>query len=127
MMPIIGMLFFPMYLMINAAFCGRLGKEYLAGLGLGSLTISTLLMSIGICFSMTTSSLVTPAFGAGDIRFCRVILNRQYFLNTLIFAVTIIPFVFLEDIYRAIGQKPEVAKLAATYAHYCAPGVYFSI
>ena len=113
--------------MINAAFCGQLGKEYLAGLGLGSITITTFLVSIGLNFANVTTSLVTPAFGAGDFRFCRVILNRQYFLNTLIFAVCVIPMFFLEDIYRAIGQDPEVGKLAAIYARYVAPGAYFNI
>ena len=126
-MPIIGMLFHPMYMMINTAVVGQMHDPvYLAGLGLGSLTCGIMLISFGTSFALVTSSLTGPAFGAGDYRFCRVILNRQLFLNTCVFAVIAVPIAFIPNIYTAIGQDQEVAKLAAKYVWYVAPGVYFS-
>ena len=76
-MPIIGMLFHPLYIMVNAAFVGHMDDHVnLAGLGLGSLTCGIMLISFGTSFALVTGSLIAPAFGAGDVRFCRVILNR---------------------------------------------------
>ena len=90
------MMFHPMYQLVNAAFVGRMGEIYLAGLGLGSLTCGILMISFGTSFAIVTGSLAAPAFGAGNLRYCRVILNRQYFLNTIVFAVLMIPVIFIE-------------------------------
>jgi len=87
----------------------------LAGLGLGSLTAGILLLSTGVCFSMVMRTLIAQAHGAGDVRFCRVLLNRQYFLNSLVYLVLIIPVFFLNDIYSAIGQDEHVAAYAVKY------------
>jgi hypothetical protein len=57
--PIIGYLFHPAYLIINTANCDRLGPLYLAGFGLGSLTLGIMCISIGVCFSMSVGTLVS--------------------------------------------------------------------
>ena len=58
-MPILAHLFHPMYQLVNAAFVGRMGdKVYLAGLGLGSLTTGIMLLSVGLCFSLVTDTVV---------------------------------------------------------------------
>ena len=49
--PIVGSLFHPTYLIVNAATCDRLGGKYLAGFGLGSLTLGILTISIVSCYS----------------------------------------------------------------------------
>ena len=100
-------------------------KVYLAGLGLGSLTTGIMLLAPGICFSYVLGTVMAQSAGAGDHRFCKVLLNRQYFLNTLIYLVIIIPVFFIKEIYVAIGQEPEVAELASTYIWYVMPGVFF--
>ena len=123
--PIIGMLFHPLYMVVNAAYVGRMEPKYLAGLGLGSLTCGILLISIGSCFAMVMSSLVAPAFGAKKLRLCVVYLNRQIFLNIVIFAINLIPIFFIEYIFKALGQDPEVSKLASQFVWYVAPGVFF--
>jgi hypothetical protein len=56
-----------------------------------------------------------------------VYLNRQYFLNTVLFAVLCIPFLFIKQIYIKIGQDPEISALAAQYAKTVLPGAYFQI
>lgn len=75
-LPIIGVLFHPMYTIVNAASCGRIGSDELAGFGLGSLTLGILAISIGCCFAMTVGTLIAISHGAGDKRMCRVYLNR---------------------------------------------------
>ena len=99
-MPIIGALFHPMYQLVNVAFIGRMNDAtMLAGLGLGSLTTGILLLATGICFSFVTGVLVAQAHGAGDIKYIRILLNRQYFLNTLVYLVIIIPVIFIDKIF----------------------------
>ena len=72
----IGMLFHPIYTIVNAASCGRIGDTELAGFGLGSLTLGIMLISIGTCFSMSVGTLVAMSHGAKDKRMCRVYMNR---------------------------------------------------
>ena len=56
--PIAGYMFYPTYLITNAAICDRLGSNYLAGFGLGSLTLGIMVVSIGIGWSLALSTLV---------------------------------------------------------------------
>ena len=125
--PIMGTLFHPVYIMVNAAICGRLGRIELAGFGLGSLTLGICCISIGIMFSISAGTLITQAFGAKDYRMCRVYLNRQYFLNSCFFPLIVIPLLFIRSVYELIGQDPEVADMATEYVHTCLPGLYFFI
>ncbi len=74
--PILGYLFHPTYLIVNAKTCDRLGPSYLAGFGLGSLTLGILVISVGTCFSMTVGTLVAQAYGAKNYKLCRTYLYR---------------------------------------------------
>lgn len=74
--PVLGMLFHPMYSVINAAVVGRMETKYLAALGLGSLTIGICLISINTCFALVVGSFVAPAHGVGDNRLARMYLHR---------------------------------------------------
>lgn len=56
--PILGSCFHPVYTMVNAAICGRMGEEELAAFGLGSLTLGIMTLSIVTCFSMSVGTLV---------------------------------------------------------------------
>lgn len=99
----VGMVFHPVYIIINVATCGRIGDTELAGFGLGSLTLGIMLISIGVCFSMAVSTLVAQANGAKDRRMCRVYLNRQLYLNTLLYFLACLPLLFIRSIYSLIG------------------------
>ena len=127
MWPIIGFLFHPIYIVVNAMVCGRLGETDLAGFGLGSLTCGIMALSICICFSFSCGTVVAIAYGAKDYRMCRVYLNRQYFLNTCLFPFVLLPLIFIRDIYAAIGQNPEVSDKAALYVWTSLPGIYFYV
>jgi Na+-driven multidrug efflux pump len=119
------MLFHPFYMITNAAYCGHMGGQELAGFGLGSLTLGILAISVGTSFTLTLSTFVGPAFGAKDFRMCRVYLNRQYYLNTIVFICICIPLLFVKQIYAAIGQNPEIADFASQYVWIVLPGLYF--
>lgn len=97
------MLFHPVYSIVNAASCGRLGDTELAALGLGSLTLGIMLESIGTCFSSTVGTPVAIASGAKDYRMCRVYMYRQFYLNSLVYPVLCVPLLFIQKIYTLIG------------------------
>lgn len=74
--PMLGMVFHPLYMVINSAVVGRMETKYLAGLGLGSLTTGIFLISLNVCFALVVSSFVAPAHGVGDNRLARMYLHR---------------------------------------------------
>lgn len=102
-LPTLGVLFHPAYTIINAAYCGSLGSNELAGFGLGSLTLGIMAISIGTTFAFNVGTPIAQAAGNGDFRMCRVYLNRQYYLNTLIYPVLCVPLIFIRPIYDLIG------------------------
>lgn len=112
-----------MYSVINAAIVGRMEKKYLAALGLGSLTTGICLISITTSFALVLGSFVAPAHGRGETAMARSYLHRQYFLNTCVWLVTLIPIIFIKQIYMAIGQEEEIADLAKQYVWIVAPCV----
>ena len=103
--PILGMFFHPLYSVVNAAVVGHMETHYLAALGLGSLTCGICLLSINACFVMVATSFIAPTVGSGDLELGRMYLHRQYLLNCGVYLVTLIPIVFLRQIYSAIGQE----------------------
>jgi Na+-driven multidrug efflux pump len=130
--PIVGSLFHPVYTIVNAGTIGRIYPEdqaatYMAALGLGSLTTGIMILSICCCFGMVVSSFAGPAFGDKKYDLCKRYLYRQYILNTISFAICIIPVFWIESIYIAIGQDPEIAAIAAKYVWVTAPGTWFHI
>ena len=102
--PILGMIFHPVYSIVNAAVVGRFADEkYLAALGLGSLTTGIMLISICSCFCLVLGTFVAPAYGDERPDLCKRYLFRQLVLNAIVYAITIIPLFWIEDIYLAIG------------------------
>ena len=123
--PLSGVLFHPIYTIVNAGTCGRIGDSELAAFGLGSLTLGIMAISLGTGFAMTVATKVGQAFGAKDARLCRVYLNRQFYLNTLLYPFIVLPLIFIRQIYDLIGQDKKVADLAAQYVWIVLPGIYF--
>ena len=66
-------------------------------------------------------------FGRNNLRGIQVYMNRSIFLNTCVFLILLIPTLFIESIYEAIGQRPEVAALGAQYVHIIYPFVWFDL
>ena len=111
---VIGTFFHPVYSIVNNICLGHSGDEtLLAGLGLGALTIGITGLSIGICFAFGVGTFMAQEFGRNNLRLLEVYINRSIFLNTCVFIILLIPTLFIEQIYEAIGQEPGIAKLGA--------------
>ena len=62
--PIIGMIFHPAYHICNSIVLGHSSDpRNLAALGLGGLTISIVLLSIGVSFNGSLDTLISQAYG----------------------------------------------------------------
>ena len=97
----------------------------LAGLGLGSLTIGVLGLSIAQTFASGVGTFISQSYGQGDLRVCAVYRNRMQFLSALLFLVLLIPTLFIERIYTALGQDPAIAAYGAQYVHTVMPFMFF--
>ncbi|CDW78027.1 na+-driven multidrug efflux pump [Stylonychia lemnae] len=125
--PIIGMIFHPAYSIFNAIVLGQNEDgRILASLGLGSLTLGIVLLSIGSSFNSCLDTLISQAFGQKDHRLCILYLNRQFYLSTMVFLPLAIIVYQCETFYVYLGQDPFVAKNASTYVLFNIPGILFA-
>ncbi|CDW84612.1 na+-driven multidrug efflux pump [Stylonychia lemnae] len=124
--PIIGMVFHPAYHICNSIILGHdEDPRLLASLGLGGLTISIFLLSVGISFCGSLDTLISQAFGQKDFRLCGIYLNRQLYLTTLVYIPLAIPLWFCEYGFLYFGQDPFISSQAAIYVRVCIPGILF--
>lgn len=66
-----------MYHIVNTILLGHLGNStYVAGLGLGGLTIGIAFLSISVSFAGSLDTLVSQAFGEKNFALCATYLNR---------------------------------------------------
>lgn len=75
-------------------------KEHLAALGVGSATVSILLMASGCCYTMGLQNVVPQAFGSGEFEIIGIYLNRMIILTLCIFAPLLIPLQFIENLFH---------------------------
>jgi Na+-driven multidrug efflux pump len=62
---------------------------------LGSLTLGIMVISIQSSFTGASMTLISQAFGAKDLKLCRLYLNRQIFLSTCVYVILAIPQLFI--------------------------------
>lgn len=101
---------------------GPLGAESLAAAGLANaIFMATLVICTGTLLGM--SPLVAQAFGAGDLRETRRLLVQGLWLAAVLALPMTVLCMFGEPIARAVGQSPEVSRLAGGYLEAIAWGV----
>lgn len=101
---------------------GPLGAQALAAAGLANaIFMATLVVCTGTLLGM--SPLVAQAFGAGDGRETRRVLVQGLWLAVLLAVPMTVLCLFGEPIARAVGQAPEVSRLAGGYLAAIAWGV----
>ena len=70
-------------------------------------------------------TLVSQAFGFGNISLCGVYLNRARLISTLAFIPIMIILLYSEPILLKLGQDPESSHYAHKYIVATIPGLYF--
>lgn len=116
----------PIYSVVNAIVLGHQENEkMLAGLGLGSLTMGIMCLSIGTAFNGGVGTFISHAYGQKEYRMCQVYKNKAIFLSSILYCILAVPLICIKPIYLAIGQDEEMADYATTYVHFTLPFVYF--
>jgi|LauGreDrversion4_2_1035121.scaffolds.fasta_scaffold331640_2 Na+-driven multidrug efflux pump len=89
---------------------------------MGGLILSIFLLSLGVTFNGSLDTLISQAYGQKDLRLCRVYLNRQLYLTTMVFFALALPLIYTKEMVMSLGQDEPTATAAATYVHIMIPG-----
>ena len=112
---------------VNAVFAGRMSDPTkLAAVGITSVIMNLMILSLMIGLNSAQETLTSQAFGYGNIRLCGVYLNRGRFILIAFFIpVAILIGFFGQQLLLALGQDPEVSRLAHVQMLYGLPSVFF--
>ena len=100
-------------LSINSVFAGRLNNAAkLAGVGLAASLSHIVIMAVLSGLNGALETLVSQAFGFGELRMCGILFNRGRIILTLAFIPLAIVLSFSEAILVSLKQDPEVSRHA---------------
>ena len=101
-------------IVINGVFAGRMNDpEKLAVIGLTSVFCNVLGIALVTGINSAQETLTSQAYGAQNLYLCGVYLNRGFFILLAFYIpISIIPYFYAEQLLIAIGQDPEVSRLA---------------
>ena len=123
-----GTFFHPSYQMVNAMVLGHTtDPQQLGGVGLGSLTVGLLSLSIHYSFATGSGVAIAPAFGQGEKRLCAVYANRQLFLSIVLYFIIGAVLCFIRPIYDLLEINPEVADYATEFVQITYPFHIFEL
>lgn len=129
--PAIKLLLLPMFLIIGGIMAGNLTDDtgesemLLAGFGLGELSVAVLSLTVLHAFNRNIKRSFEEQFQRGDTVQMQVLLYQQILLDTIIFALTLIPFFSIDQIYTFLNQNSQISANAKDFAFPFLPGVYF--
>lgn len=99
----LGLTLTPVSTLINLAILGKWDDtDYLEAIGLVSMFVGLSLEAIGLSLTSCLETLVSQAYGASDFELCRVYLNRQFLINTVVFIILAMPLSFSEEIFSGV-------------------------
>ena len=110
---------------VNLMFIGSLGDNILlAAVGLGNIFQNMLAEATFWGLNGALETLVSQAYGSNDLHLCGVYLWRGRIVNTLVFAILMVPVLNAERIFLALGMNKGVSAHAAKYVLAYAPAMY---
>ena len=109
---------------VNLVFVGRLDNPaMLAGVGMGNLTMNILSLSIAYGLNGALESLVSQAYGAGNLKLCGIFLNRSRVVLIGFMAPMMFVLSYSSQILVALGQDKDSAAYAQAYVYAFMPGL----
>ena len=111
--------------LINISIIGRVGDTVaLAAVSLGNIIIIMFVMSVMQGMNTALETLVSQAYGAGEMRLCGEHLNRMRLILLIMFIPVCLTLTFSEQILLFLRQDPEVSRVAAQYIIFQLPGLF---
>ncbi|MDR2114195.1 MAG: MATE family efflux transporter, partial [Bifidobacteriaceae bacterium] len=113
----------PLFVMVDSAIVGHLGRSPLAGLALAGAVLNTC-VNLCVFLAYATTSQVAHAFGRGDLRqAARLGMDALYLALGLGLAAGVALFTAGPTILGWFGAGPEVQEAAVSYLRWSAPGL----
>lgn len=98
---------------INMIFLGHLNQPALiAGIGIGNMFMNMIGLSIVTGLNGALETLISQAYGVGDLKQCGVYLNRGRFVMIAFFVPVIFVLCKTDVILTMVGQDPKVSSHA---------------
>ncbi|XP_056127055.1 multidrug and toxin extrusion protein 1 [Rhinichthys klamathensis goyatoka] len=116
-------LFDYLIIFVSTVFCGHLGKIELDGVTLAIAAISVMGIGIGYGLSAACDTLISQAYGAGNLHQVGVITQRAILILLLACFPCCALLVNTESILLVVGQSPEVARVSQQYVNIFLPGL----
>lgn len=111
---------------INTAFVGHTGDSAkLAGVGLGTLYVNIFCQSIILGLNGAVATLVSQAYGGGNIKKCGIYLNRGRVVAIIAFMPILIALLLCEDFMLVIGMDKRASYYAGIYTYLLIPAMFF--
>ena len=110
----------------NTIFAGRFNDAAkLAGVGLGTSAMCIICLAVVIGLNGALETLVSQAFGYGNLHLCGVYLNRARLIGTMVFIPVMVILLYSEAILLKLGQDPLTCHYASRVIIAQLPGLYF--
>lgn len=101
---------FEIQVLINIYYVSHLGdKSYISAVGLGNMILNSMILSSLQGINSNIETLVSQAYGTGNLEICGIYLNRAIVMMTCTFLVTIIIIFKSEDILIMLYQPKNIA------------------
>jgi Na+-driven multidrug efflux pump len=82
-------------------------------------------LAVGVCFTLGLSNIVPQAVGAKEYKLCGAYLNRMIICVLSIFGPLLLPMMFINKLFEAMGQNAQVVEMATIYVRFTCPGIMF--
>ena len=111
---------------MNTAFIGHLGDSAkVAGVGLGTLYTNIFCQSIILGLNGAVATLVSQAYGAGNIKKCGDYLNRGRVVALGAFIPICIALLYCENFMLAVGMDPHASYYSQVFTYPMIPAMLF--
>ena len=118
-------IFMHLGILIITLFANNLSDTALAGVGIGSAFNELLCITLLTGLNQAQQTLVSQAYGYGNLSLCGVLLNRGRIIVILIFVPLTLMMSYSDSILEALNQDAEVTQYAFSYILLSTPGTFF--